>query len=286
MTIKNPIDIRQDRREWLKTPAAALGASLLPMPAVSAETPQAAPAPAAPQEHTGTKSTGRFFTPAQHALVEELSETIIPADSHSGGAKAAKVADCIDQILRDTLDDPQKALWRDGLRLVDLMTRHYSGKTFVDANSEERVAVLTVLSDNDHMTELPEVRFFVALKRMTVDAYYTSKIGIHDELEYKGNRICKSMRAARSTARSEDLTLRGEMEHKGRVKVGIIGSQFQADIHAAALQIMPHEAEVIAVASPTPGNAAEFAKRFGIPDVHPWQYRRAYWIGALMRSRA
>jgi predicted dehydrogenase len=57
------------------------------------------------------------------------------------------------------------------------------------------------------------------------------------------------------------------MENKGKVKVGIIGSQFQADIHAAALQIMPYEAEVVAVASPTPGNAAEFAKRFGIPRV-------------------
>ena len=53
----------------------------------------------------------------------------------------------------------------------------------------------------------------------------------------------------------------------GRVKVGIIGSQFQADIHAASLQIMPDEAEVVAVASPTPGNAAAFAKKFGIPRV-------------------
>ena len=57
------------------------------------------------------------------------------------------------------------------------------------------------------------------------------------------------------------------MANNGRVKVGIIGSQFQADIHAASLQIMPDEAEVVAVASPTPGNAAAFAKKFGIPRV-------------------
>ena len=55
------------------------------------------------------------------------------------------------------------------------------------------------------------------------------------------------------------------MANSGRVKVGIIGSQFQADIHAASLQIMPEEAEVVAVASPTPGNAAAFATKFGIP---------------------
>src|SRR6266478_6341998 len=64
-----------------------------------------------------------------------------------------------------------------------------SGKSFVDASPEDRVAVLTVLSDHDQMTDLPEVRFFLELKRLTVRGYYTSKIGIHDELEYKGNRI-------------------------------------------------------------------------------------------------
>jgi myo-inositol 2-dehydrogenase/D-chiro-inositol 1-dehydrogenase len=53
----------------------------------------------------------------------------------------------------------------------------------------------------------------------------------------------------------------------GKVKVGIIGSQFQGDIHAASFQIMPEEAEVVAVASPTPGNAAALAKKYGIARV-------------------
>ncbi len=50
-----------------------------------------------------------------------------------------------------------------------------------------------------------------------------------------------------------------------RVKVGIIGSQFQADIHAESFRLMPDEAEVVAVASPTPGNAEQFARRHRIP---------------------
>ena len=57
------------------------------------------------------------------------------------------------------------------------------------------------------------------------------------------------------------------MARDGKVRVGIIGSQFQADIHAAALQIMPDEAEAVAIASPTPGNAAALAKRFNVPRV-------------------
>ena len=46
------------------------------------------------------------------------------------------------------------------------------------------------------------------------------------------------------------------MASTGKVKVGIIGSRFEADIHAESFRILPDEAEVVAVASPTPGNAA------------------------------
>lgn len=51
----------------------------------------------------------------------------------------------------------------------------------------------------------------------------------------------------------------------GKLKLGIIGSKFEADIHAASFQIMPEEAEVVAVASPTPGHAQDLAVRYGIP---------------------
>src|SRR5262249_43513894 len=156
-----------DRREWLKTSAAALGASLLPLPAVPADTAQTPTEPVAPAAKPAEgKAAERFFSPAQHRMVEELSEAIIPADRQSGGGKAAKVVDYIEQFLHETFDENQKALWREGLRLVELMSRHYSGKSFVDASPEQRIAVLTVVSDNDHMTDLPEVRFFIELKRL------------------------------------------------------------------------------------------------------------------------
>jgi hypothetical protein len=189
MSANKSIDLRQDRREWLKTAAAALGASILPIPRMEAETPQGQVAPAEPHAKSAGTQTGRFFNPSQHRLVEELSETILPADSHAGGAKAAKVADYIEQVVNESTDDIKKTLWSEGLRLVDLMSQHYNGAPFVESSSEGKIAVLTVLSDNEQMTDLPEVRFFRELKRLTISGYYTSKIGIHDELEYKGNRI-------------------------------------------------------------------------------------------------
>ena len=52
---------------------------------------------------------------------------------------------------------------------------------------------------------------------------------------------------------------------KPPVNVGLIGSQFISAIHAEALKACAH-AQLAAVASPTPGNAAAFARRFGIPQ--------------------
>ncbi len=56
------------------------------------------------------------------------------------------------------------------------------------------------------------------------------------------------------------------------VRVGIIGSQFQAECHAAAIA-MTHEMELAAVASPTSGNAQRLADRHGIGRVYA-DYRK------------
>jgi predicted dehydrogenase len=50
------------------------------------------------------------------------------------------------------------------------------------------------------------------------------------------------------------------------VKVGLIGSGFVADIHAHAFKQFIPDAEVVAVASPSPGKAARFAQERGIPN--------------------
>ncbi len=47
------------------------------------------------------------------------------------------------------------------------------------------------------------------------------------------------------------------MPKKGPVKVGIIGSQFQAHCHVEAFKAVPDAAQVVAVALPTPGNAGK-----------------------------
>jgi len=57
-----------------------------------------------------------------------------------------------------------------------------------------------------------------------------------------------------------------------KIKVGIIGSQFISQIHTISLKRCP-QAEVFAVASPTPGNARSFAAKHSIPH-HFTDYKK------------
>jgi len=131
--------------------------------------------------------TPLFFTKEEFALVDELTELIIPADDHSPGAREAQAAAYIDFRLSDSFDDQPRTLWRDGLKLIEQISQEMHGRSFLACTPEERVALLTRISQNESSPVKPEELFFRELKSRTARAYYTSKIGIHNEMEYKGN---------------------------------------------------------------------------------------------------
>jgi hypothetical protein len=130
----------------------------------------------------------KFFTRAQYATVDVLSERIIPADDHSPGARAARVADFIDLFV---FDSPVaiKTTWNEGLVLLDKASREKNGKPFSAAAGEQQIALLTEISRDEANPQTPLEKFFGEAKTRTVQGYYTSKIGIHEELHYKGNQF-------------------------------------------------------------------------------------------------
>ena len=134
-------------------------------------------------------SEPKFFTPAEFALLDELTEIIIPADDHSPGARAANVAAYIDARTAEAFEAKERDDWRAGLKLVDTLSTKLHGRAFMEATSDQRVAVLTDMAKNEKDPKTPEERFFQQLKSATAHAYYTSKIGIHQEMEYKGNVV-------------------------------------------------------------------------------------------------
>jgi hypothetical protein len=57
----------------------------------------------------------------------------------------------------------------------------------MQASPAQRLALLTGIARNEKDPRQPDEVFFGKLKSRVADAYYTSEIGIKQELEYKGN---------------------------------------------------------------------------------------------------
>jgi hypothetical protein len=132
----------------------------------------------------------RFFTEEENRTVIEMSEHLIPADDSSPGARAAKVNEYIDLIVSES-PDPTKQTWREGLAAINKMSRERFSKPFPDASAEQQIELLKEISKNEKSPQTVEERFFRTIKYATVDGYYTSEIGIHKELHYKGNSFLK-----------------------------------------------------------------------------------------------
>ena len=128
-----------------------------------------------------------FFTADEFKLVDELTEMIIPADEKSGGARAAKVAEYIDFRLSEAFDPSERDRWRQGLKRIDELSSEMHGAAFLKTSPAQRLALVTRIASHEEHPQKPEEKFFGIVKNRTVGAYYTSKIGIHDDLDYKGN---------------------------------------------------------------------------------------------------
>ena len=184
------------RREAIKTIGAGVGviATLPVLGSAAAADEQAAhdhmQHGAATAKDDGKPQPLKFFTEAENRTIVEMSERIIPADDNSPGAKAARVSEYIDLIVSVSPDEVKKS-WRDGLAAVDKKSRDMCGKEFSAASEADQIKLLTEISKNERSPQTVEERFFRTIKSATIDGYYTSKIGIHQELKYKGNTYLK-----------------------------------------------------------------------------------------------
>ena len=160
------------RREMLQQTVAAAAA----LPLVKA-LPPLAPVPP------------KFFTAAEFALVDEMSEMIIPTDQQSAGARAAGVAIYIDGRLAEAFEKEEPQRWRAGIVAVEALSREMHHTTFMASTLEQRLALLTRIAAAESDPKTDAEKFFKQIKGGTIRAYYTSKIGIHDDQQYKGNVI-------------------------------------------------------------------------------------------------
>jgi hypothetical protein len=155
--------------------------ALLKLVALTAISPKlhglqnAAMPPMAAAQPASTPYTLRFFSEEESGVLDQLMEMIIPADDHSPGAHEAGTNLFADLLVATSSPAVQKQ-WREGLRT---MREEASGSSLADAL--RRAAA----HEEAPTTQLEE--FFVLLKQMTVNGYYTSATGIHKDMQYVGN---------------------------------------------------------------------------------------------------
>lgn len=146
-----------------------------------------------------------FFTADQDATVAELAETIIPTTS-TPGAKAAKVNEIIDVLLKDCYKEADQKRFLEGLAQTNKLSQDAYGKAFAQLDSTQRIDIVKKLEAEAKQqktqmastqsagaqadAQMPKAKaeryspFFTILKDLTLTGYFTSEIGCTQALEY------------------------------------------------------------------------------------------------------
>jgi hypothetical protein len=136
--------------------------------------------------------TPRALTAGEYRDVDNLVEIILPADETSPGAHDAGVARYIDLVLmygnKETM-----ASWRSGLEAVNAVAREAHGRPFSEITREQATEIVGTMAANETnpVTELDH--FFVAVKRLALEAFYLSSAG-KQSLGYKGDTAILNFR--------------------------------------------------------------------------------------------
>lgn len=183
------------RRTALKGIAVGLGTSLpvLNNNALAQDHQHDHGAAAAKAPAKKAAAAPKFFSADQMALIGVISELIIPTDESSPGAIAAEVPQFIDLMISESPAETKKS-WTDGLAAMDKLSQSKNSAAFTKATKDQQIALLTEVSKNEAKPSTPEEKFFKTIKNMTIDGYYTSEIGIKQELKYKGNTYLKEFK--------------------------------------------------------------------------------------------
>ncbi len=130
--------------------------------------------------------TPKTLTQTEFATLERLTDLIIPIENGAPGALAAGCAAWIDTISSENAQLTK--IYKDGVGWLDAAMKTRGAASFVSATPEQQTALLDQIAyrRNQSPELAPGIEFFTWARRMTVDAFYTSPIGIKD-IDYRGN---------------------------------------------------------------------------------------------------
>ena len=142
------------------------------------------------------KATGeykpRFFSAHQYKTLQALCEAILPRDEHSGGAIDAGAPGFIDLLTSENSEFQLKL--GGGLMRLDAVCADRFGRSYVECAADQKKQMLDAIAYRKNAATDPGasqlIEFFSLLRNLTLDGYFTSKIGI-EYLGYIGNTSLK-----------------------------------------------------------------------------------------------
>ena len=141
---------------------------------------------------SGSPITGKtvdpHFSSEEHALLDAVGETIIPA-TDSPGAAAVNIGRFIIMMVTDCYGDREHSVFKEGLRQLDASCVAKYQKNFLACMPMQRKELLQELDSeqrNHHSQKSkdePE-HYFRMLKQLTLLGYFSSEIGCTKALRY------------------------------------------------------------------------------------------------------
>lgn len=128
-----------------------------------------------------------FFTAPEYAMVERLTDLIIPADD-TPGASDAGVSEFVDLMV--SRDPALQRRFRSGLGWLNMRVHKTWGKSFVTLKPEQQTTLLESVAYRKKFRpgDEPGQEFFNLVREYTVMGFYTSEIGLK-ELDFPGLRF-------------------------------------------------------------------------------------------------
>ena len=136
----------------------------------------------ASQEKSLQSYTPKFFSPEDFQALQAFTEILIPTDE-TPGAREAYCAHYIDFVLQssDAVPKSQEA-WRNAMKAIQ-------ETGFYRLGAQPRIDLVKDMArqETDPSAEHPAFFAYRLIKQQTVFAFYTSRQGLMEALDYKGN---------------------------------------------------------------------------------------------------
>ncbi len=118
-----------------------------------------------------------------------MTDLIIPRENGSPGAVDAEVATWIDMLVG--ANDVLKRTYTEGLAWMDSAMVSRGSTDFVSATTLQQKALLDAIAyRSESSNDQDAITFFAWVRGMTVDGFYTSRVGMPDI--YIGNQVLRS----------------------------------------------------------------------------------------------